>query len=186
MRSPETIDCGLCLLRRWRLTDKPALMRLANNRNIWRNVRDLVPSPSTESAADHWLGSCTGPEAPDWNYAIEVDGEAAGGIALRRSFDVNRFTMEIGYWLGEPYWNKGIMSAAVATLTRRGLEEPDIYRIEANTYAWNKASMRLLEKSGYQREAVCRRRGVKDGTLMDEALYAITKDPGLPYVRIEA
>jgi [ribosomal protein S5]-alanine N-acetyltransferase len=182
MPAPESIDCGLCRLRRWRLTDKPSLVRHANNRNIWRNLRDLFPFPYTEANADWWLGTMTSPEPPAWHYAIEVDGEAAGGIALRRGFDINRFTMEIGYWLGEACWGRGIMTAAVRELTQRGLEESDIYRIEAEVFSWNPASMRVLEKAGYRRETICERSAVKDGTLIDQVLYAITRDPGLPYV----
>jgi ribosomal-protein-alanine N-acetyltransferase len=175
------IDCGTFLLRRWRLGDKEALIRHADNPKIWRNVRDLFPYPYTEQDADEWLAHATVEEDTPWVFAIEIDGEAGGTISLLPRSDVERHSAELGYWLGEAFWSRGIMTAAVRALTERAFEQSDFYRIYADVFAWNPASMRVLEKAGYRREAVLTRAVVKDGVLMDQVIYAITRDPGLRY-----
>lgn len=178
---PTHIDCGRFLLRPWRRSDKAALVRYANNRNVARNLRDRFPHPYTEADADEWLAYAAGEAPREGFYAIEVAGEAVGAISLERGTDIDRCSAELGYWLGEPFWGQGIMTAAVRTVTAAGLREPDLYRIYAAVAAWNPASMRVLEKAGYQREGILVRSGVKDGVLFDKVLYAITRDPGLPY-----
>lgn len=156
-------------------------MRYANNWNIARNLRDLFPFPYTEADADHWLGRQTGSATPGI-YAIEVAGEAAGCLAISRQTDVERLSAEIGYWLGEPFWGRGIVSEAVGRATEVALAEDDILRLFAGVFAWNTASMRVLEKNGYVREAVLRRSGWKDGKVFDRVLYARVKESAHPYV----
>jgi len=185
MTGVNQIDCGLCVLRRWRIEDKFSLVRHANNRLVWRNLRDLFPHPYTESDADAWLGYATDVERAPWVFAIEVDGEAGGTIALERGTDIERHSAEIGYWLGERFWGRGIATAAVRAITLRALEDTDLYRLFASVFAWNRASMRVLEKAGYEREGVAVRSGIKDGVLIDRAMYAKTRDPGIAYVRAE-
>ncbi|HWJ23362.1 MAG TPA: GNAT family protein, partial [Gemmatimonadaceae bacterium] len=86
------------------------------------------------------------------------------------------------YWLGRAYWGRGIVTEALRAVTAAALAEPDIARIFAPVFSWNPASMRVLEKAGYAREAVLVRSGVKEGTLIDRVVFAITRDVGLPYV----
>lgn len=174
-----TIDCGLCTLRPWRKSDKHSLIRHANNRNVSRNLEDVFPYPYTDADADAWLSRQDG--LSPWRFAIAVEGEPVGGIGLDVRGDIQRHSAMIGYWLGEAYWGRGIMTRAVGALTERALAAPDLYRVYAFVFAWNKASMRVLEKAGYQREGILIRSGVKDGVLFDQVLYAITRDPGLPY-----
>jgi RimJ/RimL family protein N-acetyltransferase len=157
------------------------LIRHANNRRVWRNLRDRFPHPYTGPSADDWLAYATIEERSPWEFAIEVDGEAAGGIALERGADIERHSAEIGYWLGEPFWGRGIATAAVRAITTRAFEQTDLYRLYGCVFAWNPASMRVLEKSGYRREGVLVRSAVKDGILIDRVIYAITRDPGLGY-----
>jgi RimJ/RimL family protein N-acetyltransferase len=178
---PERLACDVCLLRPWRWADKPALLRHANNRNVSRNLRDVFPYPYTEADADAWLCRAATAPTPEGLYAIEVDGEAAGGIEVRRRGDVERHSAEVGYWLGELCWGRGIMTAALRAVTAAALAEPDLWRLEAPVFAWNARSMRVLENAGYRREAVLVRSGVKDGVVFDQVLYAITRDGGLPY-----
>jgi ribosomal-protein-alanine N-acetyltransferase len=180
------LDCGPCRLRPWRLDDKPALLRYADNRRIWRNLRDLFPHPYDSAAADSWLGFAAGSPSPEGIWAIEVDGEAVGTLAVERGRDIERNVAEIGYWLAEPFWGRGIMTAAVRTATEHALAQPDIYRLYAPVFAWNAASMRVLEKVGYVREAIHRRGGVKDGIVIDRVIYARTRDPGLPHEGLKA
>ena len=179
---PEHLECETCLLRPWAREDRPALLRHANNLKVWRNLRDLFPHPYTEADADAWLGRVAGSPPAPGVYAIDVGGEAAGTIAVHRREDVERFSAEIGYWLGEPFWGRGIMTAAVRAVTAAAWREPDLYRLMAPVFAWNPASMRVLEKAGYRREAVLARSAVKDGILIDQVLYVVTRDPGIPYI----
>jgi len=178
----EELDCGICRLRRWRLADRSALVRHANNIKIWRNVRDVFPYPYTLTDADSFLSAVMEQSGTESVYAIEVGGEAVGGIGIHPRRNEERYTAEIGYWLGEAFWGRGIATAAVRGLAQRAPGELDLYRLFANVFASNPASMRVLEKAGFQREGVLRRAVVKDGVLMDAVVYGLTRDPGLRYL----
>lgn len=170
------VDLRAARLRPWRIDDGPALVKHANNRNVSRNLRDIFPSPYTAVDAQTFLARVV-PVTPPHNLAIEVDGEAAGGVGLHVQEDVHRRTAEIGYWLSEAYWGRGIMTDAVAAVAAYGFERFDLLRIEAEVFARNPASMRVLEKSGFQREGWRRQSITKDGETMDGALYAILARP---------
>jgi RimJ/RimL family protein N-acetyltransferase len=159
-------------LRPWRREDAPALARHANNRNVSRNLRDVFPFPYAEADAQAFLARVV-PVAPPTSLAIEVDGEAAGGIGLHLQQDVLRHTAELGYWLGETHWGRGIMTEAVVAITAYGFEQFDLLRIEAEVFSRNPASMRVLEKAGFEREGWLRQRVTKDGETMDVAVYAL-------------
>ena len=165
------IDCGKCLVRPWREGDRTALLRYANNRNVWRNLKDRFPHPYTEADADAWLAlNRRSPDRTGW--AIEVDAEAVGGIGLVPGADVHAKQAHIGYWLGEPFWGRGIMTAVVQTVAAHALTRLGFVRLEAPVYAWNPASMRVLEKCGFTREGILRGSVFKDGQLIDSVLYA--------------
>ncbi len=116
-------------------------------------------------------------EQPDrMMFCIDVAGEAVGGIGLHPGEDVARFTAEIGYWLAEPFWGRGIMTAAVRAMVRHGFDRLPLHRIEAYVYATNPASARLLEKCGFVLEGRLRRSVVKDGQVLDSLLYALLRD----------
>jgi [ribosomal protein S5]-alanine N-acetyltransferase len=179
---PSVVEGSCFRLRPWAVSDKAALVRYANNWNVARSLRDLFPFPYTEADADRWLARAAGSAAAPGIYAIEVGGEAAGCVAVERQADVERLSAEIGYWLGEPFWGRGIMTEAVARLTALALAESDIVRLFAPVFAWNAASMRVLEKNGYAREAVLRRSGFKDGKIFDRVIYSRVKESAHPYV----
>jgi ribosomal-protein-alanine N-acetyltransferase len=160
-----------CVLRPWRKGDEPALARHANNRKVWLNLRDGFPHPYTLLHAAAWIEGSLAPH-PGLRFAIEVDGEAAGSVGALPLQDVHRQTAEIGYWLAEPFWGRGIMTEVVRACTARAFRELDLVRIQAAVYAWNPASMRVLEKCGYVREGVLRKSVLKDGQLIDSVLYA--------------
>ena len=103
-------------LRPWKEGDEESLVRHANNRAIWRNLRDLFPHPYTLADARHWI-QIANPSLKTTNFAIVVDGAAVGGIGLVLKDDVFRRSAEIGYWLGEEYWGRGIVSEAVRAVT---------------------------------------------------------------------
>lgn len=118
--------------------------------------------------------SCRTPT--DLLLAIEVDGVAAGGIAVTLLDDVYCRTAEVGYWLGEPFWGRGIMTDAVAAVVPVAFERFAIVRLQAGVFADNLASMRVLEKCGFVREAVLHNAITKNGVVMDEVMHACFRD----------
>jgi RimJ/RimL family protein N-acetyltransferase len=165
------LDCGSSIVRPWRDEDRATLVHFANNRNVWRNLKDRFPHPYTERDAAAWLELArSNPRKTGW--AIEVDGQAVGGVGLEPMQDVHARSAHIGYWLGEPYWGRGIMTGIVRAVTEHAFRELGFLRLEAPVYAWNPASMRVLEKCGYVREGVMRKSVFKDGEVIDSMLYA--------------
>ena len=152
-------------MRDWTRADQPWLVRFANNRNIWRNLKDRFPHPYMEAHADQWFGMLEAIAEPT-HWAIEVNGQAAGSIGVELG------SGHFGYWLGEPFWNRGIRTAAVGRVAPYVLQRFKLPRLQAPVFQWNPASMRVLEKRGFQREAVLRRSIVKDGELIDQVPYA--------------
>ena len=149
--------------------------------NVSRHLRNIFPFPYTKADADAWLRRRPSKGAAPWRFAIEVEERAVGGIGLDLLRDIESHSAEIGYWLGEDFWGRGITTAAVREVTARALASAQFYRVCAHVSAQNPASMRVLEKAGYRPEGVLVRSGVKHGVLFDVVLYAITRDPGLPY-----
>ena len=165
------IDCGICLIRDFALADKPAVARQANNPKIWANVRDAFPHPYTEENAEAWLTHATTAE-PRSHFAIEVNGAFAGGIGLRLQADVDRVSAELGYWLGEEFWGRGVATAAIIGFVPWAFEHFSLERIYATPFHWNGASCRVLEKASFNKEGVMRRAALKSGVLADLPLYA--------------
>jgi ribosomal-protein-alanine N-acetyltransferase len=167
------LDCGRCVLRPWNEGDAPSLVRHANNYEVWRRLRDRFPHPYTQADAEQWIAFAQ-QQDPQTRFAIEVHGEVAGGITLELGSDIERCSAEIGYWLGEAFWGKGITTAAVRALTSHGFEAFNLTRIFAVPFANSSASARVLEKCGYVREGVMRRSAIKEGVVLDQVLYAVT------------
>ncbi len=170
---PTIFELEKCVIRDWRRGDEPSLVRHASNRKIWLNLRDSFPHPYTMGDARRWIDVST-TQLRGNAFAICVGGFAVGAIALMPREDVNRHSAEIGYWLGEEYWGQGITTEAVTAVTDHGFRMLGLYRIYAEIFEWNRASMRVLEKAGYQAEGRLRRHAVKDGRLIDQILYAMT------------
>lgn len=168
-RFADEIDGDGFRLRRWRPGDVASLVRHANDEAVSRCLRDRFPYPYGEADARAWLDHAAGNE-PAW--AIEIDGSAAGGIGLRPGEDVHRHSAEIGYWLGQAFWNRGLMTRAVRRLTAIALGEAGLHRVFAHAYANNPASARVLEKNGYRCEGVLRDAVLKRGELVDAIVYA--------------
>ncbi len=163
------------ILRPWRVGDEDSLVENANNRNVWRNLRDIFPHPYTRKDADNWI-ALAGSQDPVINFAIEVAGLAVGGVGLKLREDVDRRSAEIGYWLGECYWRRGIVSEALAAVTEYAFASFDICRLEAGVFDWNPASAHLLEKVGYVLEGRLRSAITKDGQTIDELVYAMVRE----------
>ncbi|MDR1988838.1 MAG: GNAT family N-acetyltransferase [Acidobacteriaceae bacterium] len=173
MRVPTTL--AGCFLRPWRQDDKPALLHHANNRNVWRNLTELFPHPYTEADADVWFSIASTPGSSLY-LAIDVDGQAVGGIGVIAGHGISQYTGQFGYWLGESLWGRGIATAAASALAAYALAQPQFVRLEAPVFIWNLASMRVLEKAGFVREGVLRKSVFKDGQLIDSVLYAKVRD----------
>lgn len=165
-----------CVLRPWRAADKADLVRQANNRRVWRNMTHTFPHPYTERDADLWLAIAADPGA-SVQLAIEFEGRAVGGIGVIAGEGIFAQTAQFGYWLGEAHWGRGIASAAARALAERIGRERVFARLEAQVFEWNPASMRVLEKAGFAREAVLRCAATKDGKLISTVLYARVFEP---------
>jgi RimJ/RimL family protein N-acetyltransferase len=162
------------VVRDWRPTDLASLVRHANNRNIWINLRDRFPSPYEEIHGHQFLAHVA-KLSPPTVWAIEVEGEAAGGIGLEMMTDVERVSAELGYWLGEQHWGRGIMTDVVRALTDELFRTFDLTRIFALPFADNVGSIRVLEKARYVLEGRLRHSAIKDGRLRDQLMFAAYK-----------
>ena len=163
------------IIRPWRAGDEASLVRHANNRKIWRNLLASFPHPYRMEDAVWWIREAQTQRAPIENLAIEIDGEACGAIGLKRFDDAAYcYTREIGYWLGEQYWGRGVMTAAVGLFSTYAWDAFALARLEACVFAWNPGSARVLEKNGYVLEGIQRNLIYKDNAFVDGLLYAKT------------
>ena len=161
-----------CIVRPWRAGDAASLVQYANNANIARHLRDRFPHPYTLRDAKGFIHSSASAR-PHISFAIVVGQEAAGGIGISEGSDVERFSAELGYWLGEPFWGRGIATEAVQLVSAYAFDTCGLLRLFAVPFIENRQSTRVLEKAGYAREAILRSSAVKDGTVRDQALYAL-------------
>lgn len=160
-----------CVVRSWRSTDAASLVRHASNINVARQLRDRFPHPYLRENAAAFLKRVSTEEVPA-NFAIEVDKEAVGGIGFVRGTDIERYSAEIGYWLSEQHWGRGIATEALMLVTADVFERLNLLRLFALPFADNIGSARVLEKAGYVREGVLRASSVKYGTARDQTIYA--------------
>jgi RimJ/RimL family protein N-acetyltransferase len=158
------------LIRQWTQYDFASLVKYADNINVWNKLRNYFPSPYTEENGKAWLDKTIG-SLPIVNLAIDLDGEAVGGIGLILNSDVYVMSAEISYWIGEPFWGKGIATEAVRQMTEYTFHYFDIIRLYAEVFENNKASMRVLEKNGFYLEGVRRKAVLKNGVLMDDYIW---------------
>ena len=159
------------MVRSWRAADADAIVRHANNINIAGQLRDRFPHPYTRHDAVEFLRAATGDE-PNTSLAIDVGGEAVGGVGFFPGSDVERYSAEIGYWLSESLWGRGITTEAVVLVTGYAFERLNMLRIFALPFADNLASRRVLEKAGYVFEGILKSSSVKFGEPRDQAVYA--------------
>ena len=166
------LECLTCIVRDWSPADKPDLVRYANNRSVWRNLTHMFPHPYTDADADQWFETLAAmPEPTHW--AIEVEGHAVGGIGVSIGEGVFCKKADFGYWLGEPFWGRGIMRDAARAVAPYAMEHFGLCRLEAAVFAWNPASMRVLEHCGFTREGISQAGVFKDGQVIDEVDYAL-------------
>ena len=164
------IKIGEWSLRNWGETDIPALVKYADNRKIWLNVRDVFPFPYTQNDAEAWINTM---QDPLTNFAIATRAEAIGGTGFNLQEDIYRRSAEIGYWIGEPYWNRGIATMAVGAAAKYAFANFDLARLYATVFEWNPASTRVLEKNGFKLEGRLEKSVFKDGKIIDSLQYAL-------------
>lgn len=161
-------------LRPWQLSDLDSLVRHANNINIAKYLTDMFPHPYTEEGGHNFIAFAT-KDDPIHIFAIEVDGQAVGGIGIHPQGDIMKRNAELGYWLSEEYWGRGIISAAIPQMVDFAFDTYPIDRVYARPFHTNTASQRVLEKNGFILEA--RINGVieKFGERLDELIYAVRR-----------
>lgn len=171
------LQLNTCIIRSWHEQDAIALQRHANNRNVWLTLRDIFPHPYGLEDAKAFLNFVSA-QTPEATFAIATPSEAIGCIGLTFGVDVHGQTAELGYWLAEPFWGRGIMSEAVAEFTRYAFDAFGIIRIFAEPFANNLASARVLEKAGFICEGTLRANVTKDGKILDSLMYAQLRGGG--------
>jgi RimJ/RimL family protein N-acetyltransferase len=160
------------VLRPWKPGDEGALLRHANNRNIWIRLGDRFPFPYTRKDARRWIRASQRSPFPPTQFAIVLEGEAIGGIGFERRTDLERFTAELGYWISELHWGKGYTTEALRAVGEYAFSRFDFVRLQARVLEGNPASGRVLEKAGFTLETSMHRGAFKDGRVMDLLLYA--------------
>ncbi len=168
------LSLGNYRVRGWRKEDAPTLAKYANNRKIWLNLRDGFPHPYTLDNAKLFIANAI-TKQPEAFFAISSDSEIIGSIGFSIGQDVHRYTAELGYWLAEPFWNQGIITKAIQTVTEYAFDRFGLVRIYAEPYASNSASSKVLEKAGFQLEGRLKGNVYKNGKIMDQFVYAKIK-----------
>lgn len=161
-------------LRPLTMADAQDLATFANNKKIWLQLRNYFPQPYWVMDAMRFLEKID-QQKPIMTFAIEVQGRCAGVISGERLHDIYKHNVEIGYWLGEPFWGRGIATEVVGAFTTVLLELDDVQRVQAGVFHTNKASMRVLEKAGFHLEAVHKNKVLKAGQMLDEHLFVKLK-----------
>jgi len=164
-------------IRGFKKSDSKRLASLLNNKKIWDNLRDYIPYPYTEKDAVEYIDFCN-LQNPRTYFAIEYEGKFVGSIGLIIQQDVYRKSAEIGYWIGEPYWGKGITSKAVQLIVDYGFKRLDVVRIYTGIFEYNIASQRVLINNGFVNEGVFKNAIFKNGKLCDEVRFSIIKEGG--------
>jgi len=163
-------------IRAWKPEDAPELATLINNKKIHDNLRDGIPYPYTVTDAEAFIASTLKAERDtQYSWAIVYGGKTVGSIGIFRKDNIHRYTAEMGYWVAEPYWGKGICTKAVKDACEYVFDNTDIIRVFAEPYAYNAASCRVLEKAGFKFEGTLRKNAVKNGKILDMKIYALLK-----------
>ena len=162
-------------LRSFRASDKETLVRLANNARVSINLRDGFPYPYTMSDADNWFETALH-QSPETIFALAENDHLIGGTGFHPLDDVYRYSAEVGYWLGEPFWGKGIATGAVRTLVDYAFSTTELIKLFAGVFSNNQASARVLEKNGFTQEGTLKNSVVKRGQVLHELRYGLLRE----------
>ena len=166
-----------CKIRKWKLSDAENLAAVISNKKIQDNLRDGLPYPYTkQDGVDFISDMLSADENETFAFAITLDNKAIGSIGVFRQSNIHRQTAEMGYYIAEEYWGKGIMTDAVRQICEYVFSKSNIIRIFAEPFAHNIASCRVLEKGGFQYEGTLRNNGVKNGRIVDMRMYSLLKE----------
>jgi RimJ/RimL family protein N-acetyltransferase len=163
-------------IRSWQMEDAADIVPAINNKKILDNLRDGIPCPYTLTDAKDFIALMLNAEKDSqYTWAIAADGKAVGSIGVFRQGNIHNRSAEMGYWIAEPYWGKGVGTAAVKQACDFIFSHTDIIRIFAEPFAFNIPSCRILEKAGFVLEGTLRKNAVKNGVVLDQRMYAIVK-----------
>ena len=166
----------ICKIRKWELSDAKDLAAALSNTKVMENLRDGLPYPYTEKDGTDFISAILSADQNDtFAFAITVNDKVIGSIGAFRQENIHRQTAEMGYYIAEEYWGKGIMTEAVKQLCSSVFENSDIIRIFAEPFAHNTGSCRVLEKAGFVYEGTLRSNAVKNGKLLDMKMYSLLK-----------
>ncbi len=166
-----------CRIRKWELSDAKDLAAALSNKKVQSNLRDGLPYPYTEQDGKDFISAMlSADENESFSFAITVDNIVIGSIGIFRQDNIHRQTAELGYYIAEEYWGKGIMTEAVRQICEYVFTESNIIRIYAEPFAYNTASCRVLEKAGFQYEGTLRSNAVKNGKVVDMKMYSLLKE----------
>jgi len=164
-------------IRSWRIEDAKSIANALNNKKVQDNLRDGLPFPYTVSDAKDFISAMlTADKNITFAWAITVDDTAIGSIGVFRKDNVHRLTAEMGYYIAEEYWGKGIAAEAARQVCTYLFENTDIVRIFAEPYDSNTGSCRVLEKANFVYEGTLRKNALKNGRITDMKLYSIIKN----------
>ena len=166
-----------CKIRKWELADAKDLAVALSNTKIQDNLRDGLPYPYTEQDGIDYISAVLSADENDtFAFAITVEGKVIGSIGVFRQGNIHRQTAEVGYYIAEEYWGKGIMTEAIKQTCKYVFDKSDIIRIYAEPFAYNMASCRVLEKAGFQYEGTLRKNAVKNGKIIDMKMYSLLRN----------
>lgn len=166
-----------CVLREWREDDVKDLAYMMNNKNIQDNLRDGIPYPYTQQDADAFIEKMMSRDKNKlFAFAIEAEDRLVGSISVSRMDNVHSRTGEMGYYIGQDFWNKGYGSSAARHIVQYVFDNTDIVRVFADPYAYNAASCRALKKAGFTFEGLLRKNAFKNGKFVDMKMYAVVKE----------
>lgn len=179
-RAPLILQAGTCVVRSARAGDARSLAQHADNRKVWSHLRDAFPHPYGLADAKRFVRAAAQHD-PETYFVIDLGGDAIGAIGYRLQSDIDRASAEIGYWVGEPFWGRGIATAALVAVTRCAFaRHEELHRVFALPFAGNPASSRVLEKAGYRFEARLHHSAIKEGRVIDQLQYAANRDSWRP------
>lgn len=166
-----------CRIRKWDLSDAKDLAAALSNTKIQDNLRDGLPYPYTEQDGIDYISAMLSADENDtFAFAITIEGKVIGSIGVFRQGNIHRQTAELGYYIAEEYWGKGIMTEAIKQICKYVFDKSDIIRIYAEPFAYNLASCRVLEKAGFQYEGTLRKNAVKNGKIIDMKMYSLLRN----------
>lgn len=166
----------ICKIRKWKLSDAKDLAIALSNRKVQDNLRDGLPYPYSEQDGKDYISDMLSAREDDtFAFAITVDNKVVGSIGVFRQGNIHRQTAELGYYIAEEYWSKGITTEAVKQICEYVFSKSDIIRIYAEPFAYNTASCRVLEKAGFQYEGILRSNAVKNGEVIDMKMYSLLR-----------